>query len=362
MNRIFVNKLYRMLKRKVDVFFGYLFSLDKTLDIMSARPYELHLELTNLCNAKCIFCPYQFQKRKVDFMPDDIFYKAVKDFCDIGGGSVILTPIVGDALIDPKFLDRVKHLRSQYSIDRIELTTNGILLDKYGIEEILDSGITSIFISTAGFEEEMYKRVYQSSSYQRMKENVLKLVESNSKKKDPVHITIGLRSDRPLDEVLKDKDFQPILAYKPHIDFTWSFTSANGRITPEMLPTTMKLRSVGSRKKPCVQLFNGPIILPDGTVMACDCVAAMDAVQDLGIGNIMESSLIDIWNSHRIKEIRASFGTNCLNKTCAGCDMYREPEIYRTFEGREKARLNKQRLAGKIVFRKDKPTEPFPGG
>lgn len=362
MNLVFINKVYRILKRKADMLVGSFFPMQKTLDGMVARPYELFLELTNLCNAKCIFCPYQFQKRKVDFMSDEIFYKAVKDYCEIGGGSVNLTPIVGDALIDPKFLERVKYLRSQYKIDRIHLTTNGILLDKHGIEEILNSGITSILISTAGFEEEMYKRVYQSNSYQRMKKNVLDLLKYNSINKTPVYITIGLRADRPLKELLKDKDFQPILNYKPNIDFTWSFTSANGRITRDMLPEAMKLRIVASRRQPCVNTFNGPIVLPDGTVMLCSCVAAMDAVDDLGIGNIMESSLIDMWTNHKVKEIRASFGTNLLNKTCAGCDMYREPELYKTFEGREKAKINRQRLQGKVIFRKEKPSEPFPGG
>lgn len=362
MSKIFLEKVLRILKTKFNALSGSFYPLEKTLEIMTQRPYELHLEFTNLCNAKCIFCPYQFQKRKIDFMTDDIFYKAVNDFCKIGGGSVILTPIVGDALIDPKFLERVKHLRAQYQIDRIELTTNGILLDKHGINEVLDSGLTSIFISTAGFEEEMYKRVYQSSSYQRMRQNVLELLKANSKKQNPLPITIGLRSDRPLSEVLKDKDFQPILVYSPQIDFTWSFTSANGRITREMLPQAMKLRVVKSRKKPCVQLFNGPIILPDGTVMACSCVAAMDAVDDLGIGNIMETDLLSIWTSHKTKEIRASFGTNSLNKTCSGCDMYREPELYKTSEGRQRAKINLERLSGKIVFRKEKPAEPFSGG
>ncbi len=362
MNLVFVNKVYRVLRRKLDAFVGNFYSLDKILQEMAARPFELHLELTNLCNAKCVFCPYQFQKRKVDFMSDEVFYKTIKDYCNIGGGSVNLTPIVGDSLIDPNFLQRVTYLRAQYKIDRIHLTTNGILLDKFGIKEILDSGITSIFISTAGFQEDMYRRVYQSNSYQKMRKNVLELLECNSKKPNPVYISIGLRADRSLEDVLKDEDFQPILAYNPEIDFTWSFTSANGRITRDILPETMKLRVVTSRKNPCVQLYNGPIILPDGTVMACSCVAAMDAVSDLGIGNILESNLLDIWLSYKMKEIRSSFGTDLLNKTCAGCDMYREPELYKTFEGREKAKINKQRLKGEIIFRKNKPSEPFPGG
>jgi len=362
MNKVFINKVYRILKRKIDAFVGSLYPLEKTLELMIARPYVLHLEFTNLCNAKCTFCPYQFQERKIEFMSDKVFYKTVMDFCEMGGGSADITPIVGEALIDPDFLKRIRYLRSQEKIDRIHLTTNGILLDKVGIEKILNSGLTSITISTAGFEEEMYERVYRSASYIRMKDNVLNLLQINSKRSEPLHITIALRTDRSLNDILKDKDFQPILAFKPNIDFTWSYTTAGGRITRDKLSPSMKLRALGLHKKPCVQLFDGPIVLPDGTVMACSCVAAMDAVNDLGIGNILESNLLDIWTNNKMKEIRASFGTNSLNKTCAKCDMYREPEIFKTYEGREMAKINKQRLEGKIVYRKDKPREPFPLG
>lgn len=362
MNKVFANKVARVLTRKADALIGRVYSLDKTLGAMALRPYELHFELTNLCNANCIFCPYQFQTRDVQFMPDEVFQKAVRDFVSIGGGAVGLTPIVGDALIDPKFVERVRFLRSLPSIDRIWVTTNAILLDKHGIDEVLDSGLSSITISTAGFEETMYERVYRSKSYQRVRKNVLELVEKNTRRSEPLNITIGLRSDRPLEQVLEDPDFQPILARGPAIDFTWSFTSANGRITAEALPTAMKLRVVSSRKETCVQLYNGPIVLPDGTVMACSCVAAMDAIEDLAIGNVMETGLLDIWVSERMKQIRASFGGDALNRTCAGCDMYRKPELYRTSEGRERAKINMARHEGQTVRRVKKASGAFSGG
>lgn len=76
--------------------------------------------------------------------------KAVHDFAAIQGGSVGLTPIVGDALIDPKFLERVRYLGSLPQIDRIVLTTNAILLDKFGIDAILDSGIDSSYDQRGG--------------------------------------------------------------------------------------------------------------------------------------------------------------------------------------------------------------------
>lgn len=361
-NRLFLEKVVRVLWRKADACAGRLYPLSDTLASMAARPFELHLELTNLCNADCVFCPYQFQEREVQFMPDEVFQKAVSDYVAIGGGSVGLTPIVGDALIDPKFLERVRYLRALPQVDRIWLTTNCILLDKFGVEAVLQSGINALNISTAGFDAEMYRRVYRNASYQRMRRNVTELVERNSALGSPVAITIALRPDRPLDAVMADPDFQPILAHKPQLDFTWSFTSANGRITREILPSSMKLRVVNSRPEACVNTYNGPMVLPDGTVMGCSCVAAMDATKDLGIGNIMRSHLAEIWAGEAVRKLRSSFAASSLNSTCAGCDMYRDLEFYRTRAGRRRAKLNQARVEGKVLKTASARRSPFAGG
>jgi radical SAM protein with 4Fe4S-binding SPASM domain len=362
LNRLIRQKLARIVRRKADALLGRVYPLEKTLDRMAARPFELHLELTNLCNANCVFCPYQFQQRETQFMSDQVFHKAVADYVSLGGGSVGLTPIVGDALIDPKFVDRVRYLRSWPQIDRIWLTTNCILLDKFGIDSVLESGITALNVSTAGFDAAMYQRVYRNSSYQRMRRNVLALLERNTALGSPVAITLALRPDRPLQAVLADPDFQPILAHHPQLDYTWSFTSAGGRITRRLLPPSMKLRVVASRKEACVNTYNGPIVLPDGSVMGCSCVAAMDAVRDLGIGNIFAASLAEIWSGQQLRGLRSSFAAGKLNPTCANCDMYRDLEFYRTGDGRRRAALNLARNAGHILKAKAAAGRPFAGG
>jgi len=362
LNRLFVKKVARVLARKGDALVGRLYPLQKSLSAMASRPFELHLELTNLCNANCVFCPYQFQTRKIEFMSDEVFQKAVADYVSLGGGSVGLTPIVGDALIDPKFLERVRYLRAHPAIDRIWLTTNCILLDRFGIEAILKSGVNAINVSTAGFDADMYERVYRNGSYNRMRRNVQELVERNTALGSPVAVAIALRPDRPLEEVMAHPDFQPILAHKPELDFTWSFTSANGRITREILPASMKLRVVTQRREACVNTYNGPIVLPNGTVMGCSCVAAMDAVQDLSIGDIRHSSLDEIWAGSRVRDLRSSFGTPQLNSTCAGCDMYRDLEFYRTRQGRRRATLNLARKGGQVIKSAGAAKRAFTGG
>lgn len=362
MDSLYLKKVARAARRKAEAAAGRVIPLRPTLDAMALRPYELHLELTNLCNADCVFCPYHSQQSETRFMSDEIFHKAVNDYVACGGGSVGLTPIVGDALIHPAFLDRVRYLRSLSAIDRIWLTTNAILLDKFGIDAVLDSGLTSITISTAGFERAMYERVYRSSAYSRMLKNVTELVEKNSRRREPLPITIALRPDRPRSEVMKDPDFQPILAHHPELDFAWAFGAIRGNVPAEALLSGMQFRTVGAKAEACVQTYNGLMVLAEGTVIGCSCVAAMDAQADLRVGNILTSSLLDIWQGEEERRLRASFGDGSLNATCAACDIYRGLDLYRTSEGRQRADVNRRRSAGQTVSRSEKPSGPFSGG
>ena len=68
-----------------------------------------------------------------------------------------------------------------------------------------------------------------------------------------------------------------------------------------------------------------------------------------------------IWNSPKAKELRNQFTQKSLNPTCSGCDMYRNLDLYRTKEGRERARINNQRSNGEIVKRKA-AKGPWQGG
>lgn len=89
-NRLFVEKATRTLLRKVDATVGQFYPLKPVLDAMAMRPFELHLELTNICNANCIFCPYQFQTRQHETMTDNVFEKALANYLAEGGAALFL--------------------------------------------------------------------------------------------------------------------------------------------------------------------------------------------------------------------------------------------------------------------------------
>ena len=345
MNSIVIPKIFRFIKRKSQALLGAsLYPLEHTLQLLSARPLELHLELTNICNAKCIFCPYPLQQRAENTMSDDIFYRAVDDFIRIGGGRVGLTPIVGDSLIDDQFLERVIYLRKQPCIREILLTTNGILLDRFGIDAILTSGLSEITISTSGFDSQSYAAIYRSTQYERMRKNVALLVKRNVEMGNKVKIKISFRSYRSENQLLSDPDFQEIKKFNPDLDIAVAFSNGGDRIK-ELIPP-MKFRLSRPRKyEACVNLYHGPTVLWDGTVMACFCLTSMDAGHWLEIGNITKNSLLEMWTGDKLKEIRAQFSNNKkLNPVCEKCDAYCNLDLFRRNEGRERALINETLL------------------
>jgi radical SAM protein with 4Fe4S-binding SPASM domain len=322
-------------------------------EVFELRPFHLQLEFTNLCNANCVFCPYSQQVRPHQRMPDRIFKKAVADYVAMGGGSVDLTPTVGDALIHPKFVERVRYLRSIPQIDRITLTTNGILLDRHGVDAVLGSGLSRINISLAGFDEEMYARVYRSPAYKKVLKNVTSLLEANARREKPVTIYLCFRPDRPKDEVLAAPDLKALLRHHPKISFVTLFSRSGGKITE--LPPGMELIApvTEAKTEPCRATYTTLLVQSSGDVQVCACEASVNAPA-LVIGNIERDSLIDIWRGQRLRELRDSFRNGCLNANCAKCDYSYAPPDFHVPAMRRMARDTRRRLAGETV-RHDAP-------
>jgi Radical SAM superfamily len=80
------------------------------LQALRRIPRALHIEGTNICNAKCVFCAYPQMERPKQTMPMDEFRRIVDEYVAMGGRHVSLTPIVGDPFVDPHFLSRLDDL------------------------------------------------------------------------------------------------------------------------------------------------------------------------------------------------------------------------------------------------------------
>ena len=328
---LFARKVFYELKR-LRALAKYPFYRKKLIERLSRQIPQLSFETTNICNANCVFCAYQYQSRPTGVMQMALFKKVVDEYVACGGGPIGLTPTVGDPLIDPLLLDRIRYARSQPNITSIGMYTNMILLEKITGEALVESGITKVIVSTSGMDEEMYKRVYRSQAYKKVLSNIHHFIDANEKRGNPVDFRIAMRIDRPMAEVFSGEDCRKIIARigSDRISVAFTFDNWAGKITQDQLPGTMRLRSSRDFGHPrisaCSELYSGPMIYWDGKVGACGC-RDVDA-RELVIGDANKESIVEIWFGEQIQRLREEFMTPKIHKICDTCSLYNNLSVY----------------------------------
>ena len=140
------------------------------------RPQHIKIEVTNICNANCTFCAYQFMEREKDVMSMDVFRRVLDDYAQMGGGAVTLSSVVGDCLVDPHLLDRVRLMRSYEKLGMVITFTNLIALDKWDDDAVLEllESIDLWSISLAP-NREVYSELFGVDRFERVVSNLQRL-------------------------------------------------------------------------------------------------------------------------------------------------------------------------------------------
>ena len=290
------------------------------------RGYAVGIEVSNICNANCVFCAYQYQERPKQFMSDELYQMCLDQFVELGGGMASLGSLVGDPLLDPHYVERVRMARARAEITGVSMTTNLIHLDKVGARDLLQAGVTNITVSTTGFDEEMYNRIFRSHNYKRMKANLLELLRVNAELGRPATIEVGLRVDRPVSEVMNYPDFGEVVRLADRVSSNAYYDNWSGRIESADLSGTMKIRpdayKLVKRRLPCAQLWVGTLILVDGTVTACGC-RDLNGDSELVLGNIRETPLRVMLRSEYFHKLQSDWLSGKLPSICVDCRHYR---------------------------------------
>ncbi len=292
--------------------------------ITNHMPISFGLEISNACNANCTFCAYRFQTREKGIMEMSVFKRAIDQYCTIGGGDLNMTPTVGDPLVDRNLIEKIRYARSKPEINEIWFYTNMIAFDHFDVQEFLESGLTSMRISTCIKDKETYVKIYRSPKYEQMIENIITLMTANPSATKPLNVMLFLRIPKPFQEVLDSVDYQRVAALfdkKNIIHLDDEYDSWGGLIDAKDLPAGNQLyeNKLDQTKEPCSELYRRVNVLFDGTVNNCVC---RDLNADMKIGNIYEQSLEEIWNGKELKELRSQWHKGVVPKTCQGCQRY----------------------------------------
>jgi MoaA/NifB/PqqE/SkfB family radical SAM enzyme len=304
----------------------------------TAPPNTLFLELTNICNADCVFCAYQYQSKfraGKGVMSDELFEKALADYADFTAAAerhVNFTPLVGDPLVDPKIIQRVRRCK-EIGAD-VTFFTNGILLNRIDVEALLATEVDRIYISTAPFDKESHERLYRTQGkYEELLAGVQKLLQARNRRNATTRVNLMFRSDVPLHLIKAMPDFQrcilPNLRAKEVKNLyaqVRGFDSWGGQIQPADLPPGMGMAQAPKlKRRPCVWTFN-LMVMYDGLVRACSCrFTGTERVSTDGllVGDLRNQTLAEIWKGDAIKALHRSFESGKLHDVCRSCTMYR---------------------------------------
>jgi radical SAM protein with 4Fe4S-binding SPASM domain len=267
-----------------------------------SRPVMLICETTNICNNDCIVCPYGIMRRKKSVMPPALFEKVLADYSDMGGGALSLTPMVGDVFLDKFLVERVRLVRQYPRVTRLSLTTNAAFADRFSDEELafILAGLDRVQVSVYGLTAEEHAAFTRKDDHDRVVASVRKLFRLRGPK---TVVTFGFR-------VLKkyeDADFKRWIGdnFGVEAPFGATRTYANwgGKMdTGLLLPWDAEWAGPRQNTRQCLLPLVACQVFVNGDVSFCPC-CDYDALPDFALGNVTEQSLLDIYNSPRVRRL-----------------------------------------------------------
>ena len=115
---------------------------------------RIHLELTNICNFSCEFCPDSKMKRPRGMMPIELARSVIDEIDRTRVARMLLFHVMGEPTLHPRLLEIVEYAQGK-GLNTC-LTTNGSRLDEEFIGELIRAGIGEIIISLQTPDEKTF--------------------------------------------------------------------------------------------------------------------------------------------------------------------------------------------------------------
>jgi len=287
---------------------------------LCSRPVMVICETVNTCCNDCIICPYGTMTRTKEVMSLELFEKLLRDYSAMGGGTLSLTPKMGDIFFDTLLLKRLDLIKKYPKITGISMTTNAIVSDRFTDSELHDiiSSFQRVHISVYGLDPEEYTLMTRRDTYQRMIGNIRRIIAVSPR---PGIITLGFRLLRERIPSEIDtwilKNFQVKI---PH-DITYTFMDWGGSLdATQPLPLSGRWRPGRVNAIQCVIPLAACQVFVNGDVSFCSC-NDYAIKEEFSLGNIAKNSLTEIINSPKNAKLWES--PLDLPRSCKFCISHR---------------------------------------
>lgn len=302
-----------------------------------ANPLVVQIFDTYVCNLACQFCHYGLDKdvrpklSTKTFMTLELFKKTIDDMKGFKNKIKLLRFCgAGESLLNPHILEMVDYGVKSGVAEKVELITNAIRLKPEVSCRLIESGLSQLRVSIYGLNAEKYQDVAKRKvNFETIVENVKFFYEEKVRQNSNAIVYVKTM-DVSLDEQYDEKYF--IDLFEKYCD-----VYAIERVVPNVqgldysawLEKTPLYNALGvdlPEIKICPQPYHLVTVCPDGRVVPCSNETMV------GIGNVGDESLVDIWNGQKLRQVQKDMikgsrnyrGVSCETCTIVQCRPFPE--------------------------------------
>lgn len=268
-------------------------------------PEIVQIESTNICNAKCVFCPRDDMLRRQGIMNMALFKKIADECAELGIKHVRMHNY-GEAFIDRALVEKIRYAKSK-GIAEVGVISNGSLLGEETVKGLIEAGLDAINISVDASGKETFEETRVGLKYDKVIANIERLVrmrEASGRRRPKLILSFVRQSDSEDENAFIERWRR--IADKIHVTdlHNWAGT----------------LNHVSDVNFPCYRPWLTFTVLWDGRVSLC--CADFDA--KVVLGDLRTSTIEEIWNAEPYRRTRREHLDSGGPDICRSCDLPRK--------------------------------------
>lgn len=276
------------------------------LKIIPEAPLYIILETNSYCNMKCKMCTRNFfsTEKKVD-ISEDVVDRIVQQCKEYNIPSVFIGA-AAECLINPNIKEILRKMKSISNLDCF-LITNGYNLDEEMANFLIDIQFERVYISLDAAQNETYRKI-RGCDLNRVEENVNRLLELREKRNSVLPL---VRVSFVMQEENKSEEEQFFEKWKNKVDII----DYQCLIDYKDLDKLLEIEELPETDFQCVNPFRMLVIDYEGNIFPC----SSDYAYHMPVGNILDMTIEEAWNSEQMTNLRNSIINNNLCKVCRNC-------------------------------------------
>jgi radical SAM protein with 4Fe4S-binding SPASM domain len=273
-------------------------------------PLSVKLELSSVCNHRCVYCVVPTIKQPYTFMSDDVFHKSINDIKDFGIGEIGIFHM-GEGTLHPKIVQYTEYIIKEIPTIKIFLTTNGTNINV--LKQLVEKNINSIKFSLNGYNKEVHKKVTGVDNFDLIIDNLKNLIKYRNEINSSTEISASSICYDNDEQIKFSNEISNIV---DNFYYTEIFNHA-GKVDNKHIDVEDDKIITNLCVLPCYGMYTLCHIKPNGDVNLCKWGVDDEFV----IGNILNNSLKSIWFSDYANDLRKKSSNGNL-KTCNKCVGY----------------------------------------